>query len=271
MNFRMIRSDITNGVQIITLARPNFRNAFGIHTIREINAALDLVEITPSIRAVILTGSDGSFSAGADLSGMAAEDPQLSNQALEAVFNPLLERLASLPVPLVCAVNGVAAGGGVGYALAGDLVVAARSAYFLLPFAKLGLVPDVGTSWLLPRLTGLPRALGMALLGERVYAEQAEQWGMIWKAVDDNSLMETALDIAEKLASGPTEALSMTRKAFRQSQNLTLSESLALEAHYQRLAGLSPDCAEGTAAFFGKRQPVFQERRLGSSKGPEFP
>jgi 2-(1,2-epoxy-1,2-dihydrophenyl)acetyl-CoA isomerase len=258
VKYTKIRLELVDKVAILAIVRPEVKNALDFATLHQIGHALDRITSEPGIRAMVLTGTGGSFCAGADIMGMAAEDSTGATKALGELFNPLLERLHELPIPLICAVNGAAAGGGFAYALAGDIVIAARSAYFLLPFAKLGLVPDVGVTWILPRLAGFARASAMMLLGDRIPAERAEQWGMIWQVVDDAALLETALGIARKLADGPTIAFRLTRAALREAQNLTLRETLALEVHNQALASQTEDCGEGLAAMSQKRPPHFQ-------------
>jgi 2-(1,2-epoxy-1,2-dihydrophenyl)acetyl-CoA isomerase len=170
----------------------------------------------------------------------------------------MIKALRQLSIPVVVAVNGLAAGGGCGLALVGDIVLAARSAYFLQPFANIGLVPDVGATWLLPRLVGRARATGMMMLGERITAERAEQWGMIWQAVDDDLLMETAMDIARGLAAGPTAAYGLMRHAIAQCAELSFDDALHLERTGQRIAGYTDDHQEGLCAFLEKRQPDFE-------------
>ena len=177
---------------------------------------------------------------------------------LESGFNPVLERLVRLPCPLVTAVNGAAAGGGCGYALAGDIVIAGRSAYFLQPFANIGLVPDVGATWLLPRLAGKARATAMMMLGERIPADLALEWGLIYQVVEDAALMETARLIAARLATGPTVAYGLMRRGIAMAMNQSLTDTLRMERIHQREAGRTADHAEGVAAFLEKRKPVFR-------------
>jgi len=258
MTFEHILIDETDAVATITINRPDRLNAMSQQTLAELTAAVDQVRDEGRMRAMILTGSGRAFCSGADLAQ--SLDPNDMGAGLEKGFNPLIERLRALPIPLVTAVNGAAAGGGCAYALAGDIAIAARSAYFLQPFAAIGLTPDVGATWLLPRLVGQARAMGMMLLGERVYADQAEQWGLIWKAVDDDQLMTEARAVAVRLASGPTVALGLTRQAVHQAATLSLTDTLMLERRNQRTAGRTADHREGVAAFREKRPPRFTGR-----------
>jgi 2-(1,2-epoxy-1,2-dihydrophenyl)acetyl-CoA isomerase len=176
---------------------------------------------------------------------------------LESGFNPVLRQLLDLPCPFISVVNGAAAGGGCGYALAADVVIAARSAYFLQPFAAIGLVPDVGATWLLPRLAGRARATGMMMLGERISAETALDWGLIWQVVDDDRLDEVASSVARKFADGPTAAYRLMRRAIWAALDSTFEQSLAAERRDQKAAGTTRDHGEGVKAFLGKRSGIF--------------
>jgi 2-(1,2-epoxy-1,2-dihydrophenyl)acetyl-CoA isomerase len=248
-----------DGVATLTLNRPEKLNALAPESLDQFIALLDRVRDENRARAVVLTGRGRAFCAGADLAdgGGSAQGPFDAGLGLERTHNIVVARLRHLPVPIICAVNGAAAGGGCGYALAGDIAIAARSAYFLQPFANIGLVPDVGATWLLPRLVGKARATGMMMLGERISAERAEQWGMIWQVVDDDALMNTAHAIARKLAAGPTVAYGLMRAGIAASLESSQAESLALEARNQRIAGRTNDHAEGMTAFFERRAPAF--------------
>ena len=249
------------GLQTITLNRPEKLNAFNPEMHQALRRALEQALDDGSIRALLLTGAGRGFCAGQDLSernvapGAAPIDLSAS---LGSYYNPLVRRLRDLPKPVVCAVNGVAAGAGANLALACDLVLAARSAKFVQSFARIGLVPDSGGTWFLPRLVGAARAMGLALLAEPLSAQDAAQWGLIWKAVEDDKLMAEATAIARALASGPTKGFGLIKKAMRASAGNTLEAQLDLERDLQRDAGFSEDYREGVAAFLQKRTPVFK-------------
>lgn len=257
MTYNDIRLEETDGIAVLTLDRPKLLNALSQGSLREMMQALDCVRDEGTARVLVLTGEGRAFCSGADLTADEGGRPVDMGAGLEAGFNPVLERLRRLPIPLITAVNGLAAGGGCGYALAGDLAIASRSAYFLQPFANIGLVPDVGATWLLPRLIGKARATAMMMLGERITAEQALQWGMIYDVVDDDVLLETAMTLARRLAAGPTVAYGLMRQGIADSLEMSLSDSLALERNNQRIAGRTKDHAEGVTAFLEKRKPVF--------------
>jgi 2-(1,2-epoxy-1,2-dihydrophenyl)acetyl-CoA isomerase len=254
---------IADGVATLTLNRPDRLNAFtaGLH--EALAAALHRAAIDDTVRALLITGAGRGFCAGQDLSerkstpGEARRD---LGQGLERYYNPLIRRLRGLEKPVVAAVNGVAAGAGAGLALACDIVIAARSASFIEAFSRIGLVPDAGNSWFLPRLAGSARAMAMALTGEAVPAEQAAEWGLIWKAVPDETLMTEARDLAARLARGPTRALGLTKRALNRSSTNDLDAQLDLERDLQREAGSGEDYREGVAAFLEKRPPRFSGR-----------
>jgi 2-(1,2-epoxy-1,2-dihydrophenyl)acetyl-CoA isomerase len=251
------------GVLTITLNRPEKLNAFVPDMHRELRAALERAKDEAGIRALLLTGAGRGFCAGQDLSernvapGTAPIDLSVS---LGSNYNPLVRRLRELPKPVVCAVNGVAAGAGANIALACDVVIAACSASFVQSFARIGLVPDSGGTYFLPRLAGSARAMGLALLGEKLSAEDAERWGLIWKVVDDSLLMDESLALAKQLAKGPTKGYGLLKKALYASPNNTLDAQLDLERDLQREAGFSEDYREGVAAFMQKRSPQFKGR-----------
>ena len=254
----------TDGVATLTINRPERMNALHVGVIAEMIDAVDKVRDQGTARVLMMTGTGRAFCSGADLAGGGAgggearqSGPVDAGKVLETHFNPLLERLFALPVPFVTAVNGAAAGAGCSFALAGDIVVAARSAYFLQAFVNIGLVPDVGSTWLLPRLAGKARAQAMMMLGERIPAETAADWGMIYKVVDDAELMETAGAIAAKLAKGPTRALTLIRHGLRESLDKSLTEALMVERRNQLQAGRTADFAEGVTAFLQKRPAQF--------------
>ena len=249
------------GVLAITLNRPDKLNAFNSQMHQELRKALERAADEPEVRALLLTGAGRGFCAGQDLSertvdpGAAPIDLSVS---VGSHYNPLVRRLRALPKPIVCAVNGVAAGAGANIALACDLVLAARSASFVQSFTKIGLVPDSGGSYFLPRRVGAARAMGLALLGEKLSAEEAERWGLIWKAVEDGNLLEEAKAIATQLAAGPTKGYGLLKKALHASEGNSLDAQLDLERDLQREAGFSEDYREGVAAFLQKRTPQFK-------------
>ncbi|HJS37322.1 MAG TPA: 2-(1,2-epoxy-1,2-dihydrophenyl)acetyl-CoA isomerase PaaG [Burkholderiales bacterium] len=249
------------GVLTLTLNRPEKLNAFVAEMHGLLREAMTQAEEDTSIRALLITGAGRGFCAGQDLAERDMNDPNLDlGGGLEANYNPFIRRLRALPKPVVCAVNGVAAGAGANFALACDLVLAARSASFMQAFSKIALVPDCGGTYWLPRLAGLQRAMGMALLAERVSAEDAERWGLIWKVVDDAKLMDEASALARALAAGPTHTYGMIKKALYASSGNTLSEQLDLERDFQREVGRHGDYREGVAAFLEKRKPAFTGR-----------
>lgn len=258
--------EVDEGVATLTLNLPAKLNPIAIELQRELRDSLARVRLDNSVRAVVLTGAGKAFCVGADLGAMRspAEGQTLGDQTAEwmqSMSNPLIEELRSLPVPVVCAVNGPAAGAGVGLALACDIVVAARSAYFYLPFLpKLGIVPDLGCTWFIPRRVGPARAMGMALLDEKLGAETAAQWGLIWASIDDNLLLLEAQKIAQRLAQLPTHAVIEARKAFELSERHSLPDQLHYESERQRELIEQPSFAEGVMAFLQKRAPVFPKR-----------
>jgi 2-(1,2-epoxy-1,2-dihydrophenyl)acetyl-CoA isomerase len=252
-----------SGYRAITLNRPQRLNAFTEPMHQALRAALAEAEADASCRALLLTGAGRGFCAGQDLSdrlSKAGETPVLGG-ALEAYYNPLVRKLRALPFPVIAAVNGVAAGAGCNIALACDIVIAARSARFIQSFAKIGLVPDSGGTWILPRLIGPARARALALTAEPLPAETAEAWGMIWKAVDDGALMAEAEKLCAEFANAPTVGLALTKRALDQSWDNDLDAQLDLERELQREASLTPDYTEGVRAFMEKRPPRFTGRR----------
>ena len=249
------------GVLSVTLNRPDKLNAFNPEMHKLLRQALEQALDDDAIRAVLLSGAGRGFCAGQDLSereGGAHAAPNDRAVSLGSNYNPLVRRLRALPKPIVCAVNGVAAGAGANIALACDIVLAARSASFVQSFSRLGLVPDCGGTYFLPRLVGTARAMGLALLGERLSAEQAAQWGLIWKAVDDDKLLDEATAIARALASGPTKGYGLIKKAIYASAGNSLDAQLDFERDLQREAGFTEDYREGVAAFMQKRTPSYK-------------
>ena len=262
-SFESVRLDVADGVATLTLNRPDRLNSFTVAMHAEVRAALDDVVGNAAVRCLVLTGAGRGFCAGQDLAdravapGVAAVDLGAS---IENYYKPLLLRLRGLDMPTICAVNGVAAGAGANIPFACDLVFAAKSASFIQSFAKIGLVPDCGGTWWLPRLVGTARATGLALLGDKLSAEQAEQWGLIWRCVDDGELIPTVMNVAKQLAAGPTRGYVRTRQALERALLLPLSAALDVERDYQRELGASADYREGVAAFMEKRAPRFQGR-----------
>ncbi|MCC4246001.1 2-(1,2-epoxy-1,2-dihydrophenyl)acetyl-CoA isomerase PaaG [Stappia indica] len=251
------------GVLVVTLNRPDKLNSFNEAMHAALREAMDIAESDAEIRCVLLTGAGRGFCAGQDLSDRVTapgDAPPDLTRTIEANYNPLLRRLKALPKPVVCAVNGVAAGAGANIALACDIVLAAESAKFIQAFSKIGLVPDSGGTWSLPRLVGLARAKALALLATPVPARQAEEWGMIWKALPDGELMGEARRLAGELAAAPTFGLGLVKQALEASFGNDLDTQLDMERDLQGLAGRSPDYAEGVAAFMAKRAPSFTGR-----------
>ena len=248
------------GVLKLTLNRPEQLTAFNPEMHQALRAGLEHAAEQSDVRAVLLTGAGRGFCAGQDLAerdvsaGAAPIDLSVS---LGSNYNPLVRRLRALPKPIVCAVNGVAAGAGANIALACDLVLAARSARFVQAFSRIGLIPDSGGTYFLPRVVGTARAMGLALLAESLSAEQAEEWGLIWKSVDDARLADEAATLARRLANGPTKGYGLLKKALYASSGRSLEAQLDLERDLQREAGLSDDYREGVSAFKEKREPKF--------------
>jgi 2-(1,2-epoxy-1,2-dihydrophenyl)acetyl-CoA isomerase len=248
------------GIATLTLDLPEQLNALGEPLQHAFRAALAGLRDDPDLRVLVLTGAGRAFCAGADLAGVSLEPEALRRAAdlMEQVTNALVLELASMPMPVLASVNGPAAGGGVGLALAADLVIAARSAYFYLPFMPaLGIVPDLGTSWFLPRAVGRARSLGLSLLGNRLPAERAAQWGLIWDCVDDAELPGETRRLAQRLAKLPRHAAAETRAAHAASARNDLAAQLAWEAARQRELIAGPAFQEGVRAFLEKRSPDF--------------
>ena len=262
METDLILTDRREGYRIITLNRPDRLNSFNEAMHAALMTALLDAEADSDCRALILTGAGRGFCAGQDLSDRVfspGQAPDLSS-TLERLYNPLVRKLRELQMPVVCAVNGVAAGAGANIALACDIVLAARSAKFIQAFAKLGLVPDSGGTWFLPRLVGRARARGLALLAEPLGAEEAQGWGLIWRAVDDGALMDEAHRLAAHLAVQPTAGLALIKRALDAAETNGLDAQLDLERDLQGEAGRMPDYAEGVSAFLAKRAPRFTGR-----------
>jgi 2-(1,2-epoxy-1,2-dihydrophenyl)acetyl-CoA isomerase len=254
---------VAEGTATITLNRPEKLNAFNETMHRELARVFDRIEADEAIRAVLLTGAGRGFCAGQDLGdrvmGEGDAPPDLGD-TLERLYNPLIRRICRLERPVVCAVNGVAAGAGANLAFNCDIVLAARSANFIEPFCKLGLVPDAGGTYILPRLVGSARARGLVLLGESLSAEQATAWGLIWRVVDDDRLIDEATALVRHLAVQPTRGLGLIKRALLASTTNSLDAQLDVERDLQREAGRTDDYREGVAAFMAKRPPKFKGR-----------
>ena len=260
MKFSAILFDKADAVASITLNRPERLNAFSKVMLSELHQALDATERDPAIRALLLTGTGRGFCAGQDLGERALGAGVDLGSSLEKNYNPLLKRLRALPFPVVCAVNGVAAGAGCNLALACDIVIASRSASFIQAFIKIGLIPDAGGTYTLPRLVGSARAAGLAMLGEPLPAERAAQWGLIWRGVEDAELERESRELCQRLAAQPTRAIALTKQALQASPNHSFEEQLDLEARLQSEAGKTEDFSEGVRAFLEKRPARFTGR-----------
>jgi 2-(1,2-epoxy-1,2-dihydrophenyl)acetyl-CoA isomerase len=261
----LVRVSHSGSVRTLALNRPQALNSFTAAMHGELRAALDAAAEDREVRCVVVTGTGRGFCAGQDLADPAVA-PNLDGaavdvgSAIERFYKPLALRIRAMPVPVVAAVNGVAAGAGANFALLCDVVVAARSASFIQAFAKIGLIPDCGGTWLLPRLVGRARGLALAMLADKLSAADAERFGLIWKCVDDAAFPAEVEAIATRLATMPTRALVATRQALDAAQQLDLAAALGAEADVQRTLGAAPDFAEGVAAFMAKRAPVFGDR-----------
>jgi 2-(1,2-epoxy-1,2-dihydrophenyl)acetyl-CoA isomerase len=247
-------------VRTITLNRPATLNSFTAAMHAELLPALDAAAADASVRAVVVTGAGRGFCAGQDLNDPAMVGNVDVGAVIERFYRPLATRVRTMPVPVIAAVNGVAAGAGANFALCCDFVIAAKSASFIQAFSKIGLVPDCGGTWLLPRLVGRARALGLAMTGNKLPADEAERIGLIWRAVDDAALAETAAALAERLAAMPSRALAETRRALDAAMAMDFADAITLEADTQRELGRGHDFVEGVTAFFAKRPPVFKDR-----------
>jgi 2-(1,2-epoxy-1,2-dihydrophenyl)acetyl-CoA isomerase len=263
MSYGSIRFECSGGIARLTLNRPDRLNSFNIQMHEEVRTALEEVKQDTGCRVLILTGTGRGFCAGQDLAeraiapGGAATD---LGESIDRHYKPLVLALRNLPMPVIAAVNGVAAGAGANLALACDLVIAARSATFIQSFCKLALVPDSGGTWFLPRLIGRARAIGVAFLGDKLTAEQAADWGLIWRCVADEQFPGDVAELAQRLAAAPTRALARIKEAIYSSAERSLAEQLDIERDYQRELGHCLDYAEGVAAFLEKRTPRFTGR-----------
>ena len=258
-----ILTEARAGYHVITLNRPQRLNAFNDAMHEALRDAIAQAEADQSCRALLITGAGRGFCAGQDLSDRLLKpgEKPLPRKSLEIYYNPLVRKLRALPFPVIAAVNGVAAGAGCNIALACDVVLAARSASFTQSFARIGLIPDSGGTWLLPRLVGEARARALALLAEPLPAEKAEQWGLIWKCIDDAALAGEARKLCEHFAAAPTQGLALIKRALDASAGNSFDAQLDLERDLQREANMTPDYAEGVRAFMEKRKPNFSGRK----------
>lgn len=260
MTYQNIRFEAQDGIARLTLNRPDKLNSFNGAMHAELSAALNVVQHDKTIRVLVITGAGRGFCAGQDLAdpamAMGPMQPDIGN-VVEHNYKPLILALQNLRVPTVAMVNGIAAGAGVSLALACDLVIAGKSAAFLQAFSKIGLIPDTGGTWFLPQRVGMARAIGLAMLADKLSAEKAAEWGLIWQAVDDAELTSTVDTLAAQLAQMPTRALVATRLAMHAAPNHTLEQQLSFEAGFMRELGWRDDFKEGVAAFQQKRAPKF--------------
>jgi 2-(1,2-epoxy-1,2-dihydrophenyl)acetyl-CoA isomerase len=263
MTYQTILFEVSAGIARLTLNRPDRLNSFNVLMHGEVRDALGRLARDSAARVLVLSGAGRGFCAGQDLGDRAVAPGGQGvdlGESIEKYYKPLVLALRNLPMPVIAAVNGVAAGAGANIALSCDLVIATRSASFIQSFSKLGLVPDSGGTWLLPRLLGNARAMGLALLGDKLSAEQAAQWGLIWRCVDDAEFSATVDTLAQQLALAPTRGLARTKQAIYESWGRSFEQQLDQERDFQRELGRSQDYAEGVAAFTAKRNPRFTGR-----------
>ena len=260
MSYQTILCDVSDGIARLTLNRPDRLNSFNVEMHGEVRDALGKLAQDRAARVLVLTGAGRGFCAGQDLGDRAVAPGGQGvdlGESIDRYYKPLVLALRNLPMPVIAAVNGVAAGAGANIALSCDLVIATRSANFIQSFSKLGLVPDSGGTWLLPRLIGNARAMGLALLADKLSAEQAAQWGLIWRCVEDAEFKQTVDSLAQQLAIAPTRGLARTKQAIYASSGNSFEDQLNLERDYMRELGLSNDYREGVSAFIAKRPPNF--------------
>ena len=259
--YQYIEYSLTDGLAILTLNRPDRLNSFNTQMHTEVKDAFKRLKKESSARCLIITGNGRGFCAGQDLSdrsvAVSEQMPDLA-ESVENNYNPLIRNITGLEMPVLCAVNGVAAGAGANIALACDIVYAARSASFIQSFNRLGLVPDSGGTWVLPRLVGQSLALSLCLLGEKVNSVDAQAMGMIYKVCEDDDLLAEVIEQGKQLAKAPTKGLALIKRAIRASSNNTLDQQLDLERDLQGVAGRTDDYREGVEAFMNKREPNYQ-------------
>jgi 2-(1,2-epoxy-1,2-dihydrophenyl)acetyl-CoA isomerase len=260
MNLTTLDYARDGAVATLTLNRPQVLNSFCAAMHADLAAVFTTIEQDPTVRCVVLTGAGRGFCAGQDLGEAGGAGTGDAGERLERLYNPLILRMRRLPVPIICAVNGVAAGAGASLALACDIVLAARSAKFIQAFVRIGLVPDAGSTWFLPRLVGDARARALAMTGDPIEAAQAAEWGLIWRCVDDTELAGETRALAARLAALPTRAIALIKQAFLAGASNDLAAQLQLERALQREAGATADAREGVAAFIDKRPPQFSGR-----------
>lgn len=260
-DFANITYTVNDGVAVLMLNRPETLNSFTVAMHEEVREAMSDARTNSEVRCLVITGAGRGFCAGQDLNDRTVQSddgPLDLGQSVEKYYNPFIRSIMTLDKPVICAVNGVAAGAGASIALACDIVLAARSAKFVQVFCKIGLIPDSGGTWNLPRALGLPRAKGLALLGDKLPAEQAERWGMIWRCVEDEELMSETMEMARYLATQPTRGLAETKRLLNESFSTPMHQQMEHEKYAMRLLGQSHDYREGVDAFLNKRPPVFR-------------
>jgi len=264
MQFKHVTLDFDGQVAILKLDHPEVMNAVSMDMLGGLSEAIDEIDDRRSdVRCLVITGAGRAFCAGANLQGRNNAEPGKrtnAGAALETAYHPFLRRLRNLHCPIVTSVNGAAAGAGMSFAMMGDMILCARSAYFLQAFRRIGLVPDCGSTWLLPRLVGKSRSVELSLMGEKLAAEKALEWGLVNRVYDDAVLMEETMKLAHELANGPTIALSLIRKLYWESPQNSFEDQLDLEQQFQRVAGAAEDFKEGVSAFLEKRPARFKGR-----------
>jgi len=258
MSEPLVLIDPTGAVRKLTLNRPASLNSFTSAMHRELRPALDAAADDAGVRCLVITGAGRGFCAGQDLND--AEMGSGVGNVVERIYKPLALRIASMPIPVIAMVNGVAAGAGANFALGCDLVIAAKSASFIQAFSKIGLIPDCGGTWLLPRLVGRAKAIGLAMTGDKLPADEAERLGLIWRCVDDAALADQTMALATKLAAMPTKALAATRRTIDEAIMASYADALSIEARVQNEMGAQADFREGVAAFLEKRAAKFNDR-----------